>query len=1054
MQFDQFFQAATGYQPYDYQRRLAWGDCRSRLINIPTGLGKTAAVVLAWLWNRLTMPTPALERSANETAPWPRRLVYCLPMRTLVEQTRDNVQLWLLRLALAATRESSEERTRMEELIGTLCEETQQTVRKPLKGGDEEIPIYGCLAGAFAGHLSELLWLTEHSPISLMGGEELDDARRDWDLYPEKPAILIGTQDMLLSRALNRGYAMSRYRWPMQFGLLNSDCLWVMDEVQLMSSGFSTSLQLQAWRNDLTLRALECGPREDKLSPVIVPTHSWWMSATTAQHWLRKSIAMRTRIENLWKSRIQADPTADAKNLFVIPKTLQRCSIALPVVESGEGKELRQYAKAFAQHLADAGNRKGKKKASDATETNDILTLVVCNTVDRAVAVYEALKSLRRNGSNELLFDERHLFLLHSRFRGNERRAWPDKLRAFEKGDGDYSGPRVVVATQVIEAGVDISSAVLYTELCPLAALIQRLGRCARRAGESGKAFWIAFDVFSSTQKGSPATEFTKEQKDAARPYEAAEIAAAKEVLNRAETAATPAIDVSIAQVLHTLVKRAALDDCPEVRTAFPFDPSAVPQTRDLFNLFDTTPDLSGADIDISRFIRDAEELDVLVFWRDNESGLGKGDFRRGCPFKKLFPGRDELCPVATWRFRNFFEKLKKLNAEQAKQVWVRDYRKGWVRLKDSERIYAGQIFLLHREVGGYDNATGWTGVAGKGEFDPCPPNTVKEEMANQGESTQEDEGNAAGEWQGVHSHSVDVSKALNVILRDPVIHNSLNKDKVLVPLRCTPPWHDVGKAHEKFFAKLTSAARVGWPGLAKGDHPAKGPRDAWKSFFHDDEDLAESEVRFKRRPGFRHELASALALLETLRLASPHHPAIKIEDELRAAFANTPSVVVDSRTTAAALASLGPIVEINRIDFNLLLFLIASHHGKVRLGLRSSEDDYDLDQPDPVPEALSDNDKFVRRCRGVQDQDVVPACRLPDPSKPTDQNGYVEKPLLRLSLDPMEAFSPRYGASWADRMRELLETLGPFRLGYLEALIRAADAQGSVVHPINQAAP
>src|SRR5438093_13701498 len=27
---------------------------------------------------------------------------------------------------------------------------------------------------------------------------------------------------------------MSRYRWPMHFGSLNNDCLWVMDETQLM----------------------------------------------------------------------------------------------------------------------------------------------------------------------------------------------------------------------------------------------------------------------------------------------------------------------------------------------------------------------------------------------------------------------------------------------------------------------------------------------------------------------------------------------------------------------------------------------------------------------------------------------------------------------------------------------------------------------------------------------------------------------------------------------------------------------------------------------------
>jgi hypothetical protein len=64
MTFDQFFEAATRHAPYDYQRRLAVGDaghrCESQLINVPAGLGKTAAVVLAWLWNRVA---PSLEFS-------------------------------------------------------------------------------------------------------------------------------------------------------------------------------------------------------------------------------------------------------------------------------------------------------------------------------------------------------------------------------------------------------------------------------------------------------------------------------------------------------------------------------------------------------------------------------------------------------------------------------------------------------------------------------------------------------------------------------------------------------------------------------------------------------------------------------------------------------------------------------------------------------------------------------------------------------------------------------------------------------------------------------
>jgi CRISPR-associated endonuclease/helicase Cas3 len=53
MTFGQFFETATGHPPYDYQRRLA-GDTGqprpglSQLINVPTGLSKTAVVVLAW----------------------------------------------------------------------------------------------------------------------------------------------------------------------------------------------------------------------------------------------------------------------------------------------------------------------------------------------------------------------------------------------------------------------------------------------------------------------------------------------------------------------------------------------------------------------------------------------------------------------------------------------------------------------------------------------------------------------------------------------------------------------------------------------------------------------------------------------------------------------------------------------------------------------------------------------------------------------------------------------------------------------------------------------
>ena len=110
MNFSDFFAAVTGHEPYDWQGRLACGECyrkedsathsgttcSSRLIDIPTGLGKTAGVVIAWLWNYLRCAQ--IDVAAAQPG-WPRRLVYCLPMRTLVEQTEYEVTRWLTNLA-------------------------------------------------------------------------------------------------------------------------------------------------------------------------------------------------------------------------------------------------------------------------------------------------------------------------------------------------------------------------------------------------------------------------------------------------------------------------------------------------------------------------------------------------------------------------------------------------------------------------------------------------------------------------------------------------------------------------------------------------------------------------------------------------------------------------------------------------------------------------------------------------------------------------------------------------------------------------------------------
>jgi len=196
--FCDFFERATGNQPYDYQRRLAEDAPFPELLDIPTGLGKTAAVALAWLWRRRF----AAESIRQQT---PRRLVYCLPMRVLVEQTYEETLRWLARLGLLAGKAEWEE----SEANGRPTPKAR--LRSPYEPEEGQITPQsagGIDSARIAVHL-------------LMGGEE----RTDWALWPECDAVLIGTQDMLLSRALNRGYAASRARWPIDFGLLNNRVL-------------------------------------------------------------------------------------------------------------------------------------------------------------------------------------------------------------------------------------------------------------------------------------------------------------------------------------------------------------------------------------------------------------------------------------------------------------------------------------------------------------------------------------------------------------------------------------------------------------------------------------------------------------------------------------------------------------------------------------------------------------------------------------------------------------------------------------------------------------
>jgi CRISPR-associated endonuclease/helicase Cas3 len=852
-EYSPFFERITGNAtPHAWQLALGEDEvCRDRTIRIPTGFGKTAGVVVAWLHHRVA-------RNDNR---WPRRLVFCLPMRVLVEQTERTVKDWLTRA-----------------------------------GADVDLHV-------------------------LMGGVKANRWVDDLD----KPAILIGTQDMLLSRALNRGYASGRALWPMEYGLLHQDALWVLDEVQLMDVGLATSAQLAAFRDeDLAKGRLR-----------IRPVHTWWMSATLQTGWLRT-------VDHPAPSEPPLSiPSGQRKGgLFEVRKNLVR-----------------------APEVADA-----KMIAACARERHvqGSLTLVVVNRVRKAVEVYDALEqafSESTGKKKERRKDAPDLRLVHSRFRGAERACW---ARDFLRRDAPVEGAgRIIVATQVVEAGVDISARTLVTDLAPWPSLVQRFGRAARYAGESSTV------VVAGAVPG--------DEKESA-PYRPNELSAANEAIARLlgrEGDASP-------RSLEAFEEEIAKTDPEFLARLYPYEPLHVLRRRDLDDLFDTSADLSGADLDVSRFIRSGEDRDVTVFWR---AVMREREVQLDVP-----PRREELCPVPIGDIR-----------EWKHDAYVLDYLDGTWTEREAKRLVPGMTVLLNAADGGYTSARGWDGKAKPVEIVPPFPDPRKgDDTLGTASSSEGDDGLSVAAWKRIATHgreAADVAGALCATLQIPAAIT-----RVLV---LAARWHDVGKAHETFQDAIKNRT-----GVALGERRdlAKAPRDAWR------------RPPYPDRPGFRHELASTLAIFELLRQADPFHQALLGPHRELLAAIGTP-VDVPSARIDHPLAK--EIAALSADDFDLLAWLVCTHHGKVRCVWTSTP---------------HDQERGGGGIHGVWENDQLPAFALTNA-----QGEELDVPLLALSLSAASmGIGARYGASWGERAAGLLQRHGPFTLTFLESVIRVADWRAS----------
>jgi CRISPR-associated endonuclease/helicase Cas3 len=705
--FDEMFRTATGHPPHGYQARIA-RDGLPDVVEAPTGTGKTG-IILAWLYRKMS------DQHRDVT---PRRLIYALPQRTLVDQVAREAHKWLANLGLT-----------------------------------DEVALH-----------------------VVMGGR--GETQGDWRENMHEPAIVVGTVDSLVSKALNRGYGIGRAIFPIDFALVTNGAHWVIDEIQLCPESTTTLRQLAAF-------AKTYGTAE--------PFGLTCMSATVPDGLLET-------IDN--------------------PDSTARIRIE-PGERTGELAIRLSAARTVRRLEADPGDYKAIAAAARARHHKGALTLVVLNTVDAARGVYKHL----RGGPSRCT-------LLHSRFRGIERA---------ERMTDVVSQPedRIVVATQVVEAGIDLNAATLITEASPWPSLVQRAGRCNRtgRMNSDAEVLWIP-----------PAKPAPYPQRD---------------------------IDETCVQMEALEGRKVTGEYLLERAVEVTEDPVTVLRRTDFIGLFDTSPDLSGADVDIAPYVRDTDDLDAEVAWATWTPG------ENGAPDPEI------KAPPAEYRCRVPLGEVSKLAKDRP--VWRLDQVAGkWVRITapGQPRARPGEVLLVSAADGGYTPETGFD-LSAKGPVADSPELRTAAELAAVtagAEDTYAADTASVSQrrWQSLDEHSEETRAQAATLLRamKPLIPNG---SALTVPVAAF--LHDVGKAHEIWQDALCALAEPGdAERIANGRPWAKSG--------------GSGALEFAGGVAFRHELASLLL----------------IDGPLNRLLAEVP-------------------------DPDLARYLVLAHHGKLRVQVRDPGD-------------------------------------------------------------------------------------------------------------------
>ncbi|HEY0233376.1 MAG TPA: type I-U CRISPR-associated helicase/endonuclease Cas3 [Dokdonella sp.] len=391
--FEEFFAALhEGRKPFPWQRRLCDSVMQSgwpRMLALPTASGKTSCIDVA------------LYALAADAPQAPRRILFVVDRRVVVDEAYVHACTIAQRLREAA---------------GGILEEVASGLRR--RRGDDP-----------SG---------DDDPLSchqLRGGIYRDNA---WARTPSQPAVICSTVDQIGSRLLFRGYGVSDFLQPLHAGLVGNDTLILLDEAHC-SNPFRQTLEMVARY------------RSSSGTASSAPFAYALLSATP-------SSGDGEDVETAFSLDVD-----DENDDVLGPRLAARKPAHL--IELGERTATAPFADRMIEQALSLAEGGAKRIG------------IIVNRVRGAQLIFERLR---------VPTERKALFV--GRMRPLDRDAsmkrWRDVLRSGSTRALDE--PVFVVATQCIEVGADLDFDALLSECASLDALRQRFGRLYRLGEPAG----------------------------------------------------------------------------------------------------------------------------------------------------------------------------------------------------------------------------------------------------------------------------------------------------------------------------------------------------------------------------------------------------------------------------------------------------------------------------------------------------------------------------------------------------------------------------------------